>query len=192
MGAVREALRERQLPSIDAFRAFNASQNGLISCSELYGGLVWLGMDVKPPNVYELVRQMDKDDDGLVSWDEWLRAIGRVMPSEAHSTPGDEDLDAILDGYPIAREKVRLAAFRMALKRGFLEVAKRMKMERLLEGAAQQFTAASRAADFAGFARWHTLWHWCLPLTIGGYTAVAWQTFARSSVGLLPASVLGR
>ena len=79
MGAVREALRERQLPSIDAFRAFNASQNGLISCSELYGGLVWLGMDVKPPNVYELVRQMDKDDDGLVSWDEWLRAIGRVI-----------------------------------------------------------------------------------------------------------------
>ena len=57
-----------------------------------------------------------------------------------------KDLDAILDGYPIAREKVRLAAFRMALKRGFLEVAKRMKMERLLEGAAQQFTAASRAA----------------------------------------------
>lgn len=53
-------------------------------------------------------------------------------------------------------------------------------------------TAASRAADFAGFARWHTLWHWCLPLTIGGYTAVAWQTYARSSVGLLPASVLGR
>ena len=40
-----------------------------------------------------------------------------------------KDLDAILDGYPIAREKVRLAAFRMALKRGFLEVAKRMKME---------------------------------------------------------------
>ena len=53
-------------------------------------------------------------------------------------------------------------------------------------------TAASRAPDIAGFARWHTLWHWCLPLTIGGYTAVAWQTFARSSVGLLPASVLGR
>jgi len=53
-------------------------------------------------------------------------------------------------------------------------------------------TAASRAADFVGFARWHTLWHWCLPLTIGGYTAVAWQTYARSSVGLLPASVLGR
>ena len=108
MGAVREALRERQLPSIDAFRAFNASQNGLISCSELYGGLVWLGMDVKPPNVYELVRQMDKDDDGLVSWDEWLRAIGRVMPSEAHSTPGDEDLDAIL----AARTDLDLASLR--------------------------------------------------------------------------------
>ena len=49
-------------------------------------------------------------------------------------------------------------------------------------------TATSRAADFAGFARWHAVAAGAL--AIGG-TAVIRQTFARSS-SASSASVLGR
>ena len=56
MSRIRLLLQQRGLYTLDAFRAFNAAQNGLMSCSELYGGLRWLGMDVGPPEIYEMAR----------------------------------------------------------------------------------------------------------------------------------------
>ena len=58
---IRMLLGQRHLALYDAFRAFNASQNGLLNCSELYGGLVWLGLPVNPQEVYGMVKYMDKD-----------------------------------------------------------------------------------------------------------------------------------
>ena len=46
VGRIRVLLHLRGLYTLDAFRAFNASQNGLLTCSELYGGLSWLGLQV--------------------------------------------------------------------------------------------------------------------------------------------------
>jgi len=80
---VRSLLIHRQIFLLDAFRAFNAAQNGLLSCSELYGALVWLGLQVVPNDIHAMVRFMDIDGDGLISFDEFRRAFGS----------GDEDED---------------------------------------------------------------------------------------------------
>ena len=73
---IRMLLAQRHLSLLDAFRAFNAGQNGLLTCSELYGALVWLGLPVSPPDVYNMVRYMDRDADGLITYDEFRTCIG--------------------------------------------------------------------------------------------------------------------
>lgn len=39
--------RARGMYPRDAFRAFNYSHSGFLTCSELYGGLDWLGLQVR-------------------------------------------------------------------------------------------------------------------------------------------------
>jgi len=82
MSRIRLLLQQRGLYTLDAFRAFNAAQNGLMSCSELYGGLVWLGMQVGPPDIWEMVRHIDTDGDGFVSFDEFRLAVGSEGDTE--------------------------------------------------------------------------------------------------------------
>jgi Ca2+-binding EF-hand superfamily protein len=55
---VQWALRERGMLVFDAFRAFNSSNSGLMTCSELYGGLDFLGIPFTPEQVYDLVRKV--------------------------------------------------------------------------------------------------------------------------------------
>jgi hypothetical protein len=90
MSRIRLLLQQRGLYTLDAFRAFNAAQNGLMSCSELYGGLRWLGMDVGPPDIYEMMRHMDGDGDGFVSFDEFRLAVGSEADTEMWAHDGDE------------------------------------------------------------------------------------------------------
>jgi hypothetical protein len=42
----------------DAFRAFNSSNSGLLSCSEFNGGLRFLNIQFTPPQIYDLVRKI--------------------------------------------------------------------------------------------------------------------------------------
>eukprot|EP00953_Heterococcus_sp_UTEX-ZZ885_P020826 11654-Heterococcus_DN1.PRE.1 len=55
--------------------AFNSSHSGALTCSELYGGLLWLGMRVDPPLIHDIVRTVDLDCDGYVSWPEFKKAF---------------------------------------------------------------------------------------------------------------------
>ena len=55
---VQWALREKGMLVFDAFRAFNSSNSGLMTCSELYGGLDFLGIPFTPEQVYDLVRKL--------------------------------------------------------------------------------------------------------------------------------------
>ena len=90
MSRIRLLLQQHGLYTLDAFRAFNAAGNGLMSCSELYGGLRWLGMDVGPPDIYEMVRRMDGDGDGFVSFDEFRLAVGSEADTEMWAHESDE------------------------------------------------------------------------------------------------------
>ena len=55
---VQWALREKGMLVFDAFRAFNSSNSGLMTCSELYGGLDFLGIPFTPDQVYDLVKKL--------------------------------------------------------------------------------------------------------------------------------------
>jgi Ca2+-binding EF-hand superfamily protein len=61
----------------DAFRAFNYSHSGFLTCSELYGGLDWLGLQLSPSQIYDIVLYIDADGDCLVSFDEFKRAFSQ-------------------------------------------------------------------------------------------------------------------
>jgi hypothetical protein len=55
---VQCGLQERGLLIFDAFRAINSSNSGLITCSELYGGLDYLNIPFTPQQVYDLVKKI--------------------------------------------------------------------------------------------------------------------------------------
>lgn len=55
---VQYGLQERGMLVFDAFRAFNSSNSGLLSCSELYGGLDFLGIPFTPQQIYDLVKKI--------------------------------------------------------------------------------------------------------------------------------------
>lgn len=55
---VQIGLKDRGMLIFDAFRAFNSSNSGLLTCSELYGGIEFLGITFSPQQVYDLVRRI--------------------------------------------------------------------------------------------------------------------------------------
>ncbi len=73
--AVQKLLQAKRLAVRDAFIAFNSSNSGALSCSELFGGLTWLGMRIMPAGVHDIMRIIDLDCDGLASWTEFKKAF---------------------------------------------------------------------------------------------------------------------
>ena len=63
----------RLLQSLENFRqrVFRRSRGRRLRCA-----LVWLGLKVQPADVHSMARYMDKDGDGLVSYDEFRQAVG--------------------------------------------------------------------------------------------------------------------
>jgi hypothetical protein len=70
----------------DAYRAFNSSNSGLMTCSELYGGLHFLGIPFSPDQIYDLVRKLALHNEGLVSYVEFKKVFKKH----------DEDLESRL------------------------------------------------------------------------------------------------
>lgn len=68
-------LQERGMFVFDAFRAFNSSHSGLLSCSEFYGGLEWLNIRLTPDQIYDLVRKIAVDNEGLISYLDFKRVF---------------------------------------------------------------------------------------------------------------------
>ena len=44
---VRALIKKRGLFVLDAFRAFDSSGSGQLSCTELYSGVLWLGLPLE-------------------------------------------------------------------------------------------------------------------------------------------------
>ncbi|CAM9183768.1 unnamed protein product [Choristocarpus tenellus] len=83
ISAVRKRIKAKGLLVRDAFLAFNSSRSGALSCSEMYGALEWLGLRVGPSEVQDVVRTIDLDVDGYVSWDEFKCAFHEPDKDEA-------------------------------------------------------------------------------------------------------------
>jgi hypothetical protein len=72
---IRLAIQEKGMYVFDAFRAFNSSNSGLMTCSELYGAVEWLGIKFTPNQIYDLVRRIAVDNEGLVSYIDFKRTF---------------------------------------------------------------------------------------------------------------------
>ena len=73
---VAKAITSKGLHAVDAFRAFDTSRTGLVNCGELWGGLEWLGVpDLTEDRIYELMRLLDRDNDGLLALHEFKTAF---------------------------------------------------------------------------------------------------------------------
>lgn len=55
---IKAELVDRGMLVFDAFRAFNSSNSGVLNCSEIYGGMEFLGIPFTPEEIYELVRRL--------------------------------------------------------------------------------------------------------------------------------------
>ena len=60
---------------LDAFRAFNVSGTGQITCSELFSGCIWLGLELTAEGIHAIVRSIDSDNDGLISVEDFKAAF---------------------------------------------------------------------------------------------------------------------
>jgi len=72
---VQMELQERGFLVLDAFRAFNSSQSGLMTCSEFYGGLTYLDLEFTKDQIYDLMSKLAIDQIGLVSYAEFRRVF---------------------------------------------------------------------------------------------------------------------
>jgi Ca2+-binding EF-hand superfamily protein len=94
---IKHLIIERGMLVFDAFRAFNHSRSGALTCSEFYGGITWcapvrittqhshpanslapcgrLGLELTEAQVHSIVRAMDQDADGFVTFEEFKEAF---------------------------------------------------------------------------------------------------------------------
>jgi hypothetical protein len=72
---------------VDVFRAWNPYQTGRLCCSELYGGLDWLGMQVTPAQLHAIFRVVDLNGDGYISYQEFFNTFGKHSGGLGRSNP---------------------------------------------------------------------------------------------------------
>jgi Ca2+-binding EF-hand superfamily protein len=75
MQSIREVISEKGILFYDAFRMFDYNRDGLLSASELYGSIEWLGFDLDPLDVIEFMRTNDIDKDGNLNYREFLEIV---------------------------------------------------------------------------------------------------------------------
>lgn len=72
---LQAGLNEKGLLVFDAFRVFNSSNSGLMTCSELYGGLDFLHIPFTPPQVYDFVKRVAVKHEGLICYEDFKRVL---------------------------------------------------------------------------------------------------------------------
>jgi hypothetical protein len=73
--SVGTRIHARGLFLLDAFRGFDVDNDGLLNCSELYSGLRFLGLEFKPELVYDIIRNVDVDGTGGISFFEFKQTF---------------------------------------------------------------------------------------------------------------------
>jgi Ca2+-binding EF-hand superfamily protein len=82
LSAIRLRIVSKGMKSFDAFRAFDYDRDGMLSCSELFGGLLWLGMCVVEADIYAIMKHIDSKGDGRIRFADFQATL---------STSGDGD-----------------------------------------------------------------------------------------------------
>ncbi len=69
--SIKMRIKSRKMKLLDAFRLFDYNHDGMLSCSELYGGLEWLGMRLQTADIYRIVQYIDKHKDGRIRFSDF-------------------------------------------------------------------------------------------------------------------------
>jgi len=92
LARVRHDLLARGMLAYDAFKAFNASRTGLLTCSELAGGLDWLGLRFSVEQIHDLMRKLANDNEGVLTYGDFKAAFGSGSEAEeARALLGDDE-----------------------------------------------------------------------------------------------------
>jgi Ca2+-binding EF-hand superfamily protein len=75
VASVGSRISARGLFLLDAFRGFDVDNDGILNCSELYSGLRFLGLNFKPELVYDVIRSVDLDGNGGISFFEFKQTF---------------------------------------------------------------------------------------------------------------------
>jgi len=73
--AIHALLKCSDMLPFDAFRVFDVNRDGLLSCSELLGGLTWLGLRLNAEDVYSIMRHIDTTGVGRVTFGDFEKAF---------------------------------------------------------------------------------------------------------------------
>jgi len=87
---IQSALQDKGMLLYDAFRAMNSSTSGLLSCSELLGGLDYLEVPFQKEEVYSLVKKVSVQNDGQVSYVDFKRTFATSDSELESRNAGDE------------------------------------------------------------------------------------------------------
>ncbi len=90
---IRNRIHKKGMRFLDAFRAFDFNRDGLLSCSEFYGGLEWLGLTVSANDVYRLVRYIDTHKDGRIRFTDFETSLAAEEEAEVVNTQANEEVE---------------------------------------------------------------------------------------------------
>ena len=87
IAAVKMRVQAKGMKLFDAFRAFDYDRDGMLNCSELFGGLLWLGMKVGQEDIYAVMKHIDKKGDGRIRYNDFLLTFrGSELEEEEDET----------------------------------------------------------------------------------------------------------
>ena len=76
-------MKDNGMLLFDAFRAFNSTKSGMLSCSEFFGGMDHLGVPFTAEEIYDTVNKIAVQNDGMISYPDFKRVF----------SGGEEDLE---------------------------------------------------------------------------------------------------
>ena len=89
---VVEALKARKVTLWEAFTAFDFDNNGILSPSEFYGALNWLGVpDLTAEDVVDFIESIDKNRDGMIDYKEYTDMLKGAEETEVVEHDACED-----------------------------------------------------------------------------------------------------
>ena len=95
---IKLGLKERGMLVFDAFKAFNSSNSGLLTCSELYGSIEFLGIKFTPDQVHNLMRKIAISNEGLASYEDFKKVFHGgedEFESMAIAATGDNNFEIV-------------------------------------------------------------------------------------------------